>query len=386
MSTPVARDREISDATLDYLGVAAGAAAWLAGVLPVAVDGSVGEPRVAAWLATAVLFLVVFLLNARAVPAWLDRLQAVVLVTLFGVLLVLQPSYGTNGIFAVIAITSVAYAASTVLAGTVAVGQAAALAAMMYAVGEPGSLVAALTWGLAYLGMQLFALVMVAATSREYLARQDLAAAQAALAEASRAEERLRMARDLHDQVGHQLTGLALHLEAATHLAAGTPAAEPVERCRVLAKDTLADVRAVVAGWRGEAGADQAGTSYDGAALEARLRELARAVPAPRVVVRVRDLPALSAAAFDALVRAAQEAITNAARHSGARELRLDVIGEDGEVVLRAVDDGRGAGEVVAGNGLTGMRERFARLGGLVTATGAPEQGFRVVARLPERP
>lgn len=380
-----APDRQVSDTALGHIGVLGGVAAWLAAVIPGALGDAAAQPRGMAWLVTSLAFLVAFLLNVRAVPDWLDRAQAVALVVLFLALVGLQPTYGSNGIFAVMAITSVTYAASVGVAALVAVGQAAALSVAMAVAAGPGMLVEVLAWGGAYAGMQLFALVMVEATRREHLARQELAAAHAALAEASRAEERLRMARDLHDQVGHQLTGLALHLEAATHLAAGTPAAEPVERCRLLAKDTLADVRAVVAGWRGDGSAPN-GTPYDGAALAARLRALADAIPGPRVAVRVRDVPELPAAAYDALVRAGQEAITNAARHSGARELRLDVLGEDGEIVLRAVDDGHGVGQVVPGHGLAGMRERFARLGGLVTATSAPGEGFRVVARLPERP
>jgi len=377
-------ERQFSETTLGAIAGLGGVCAWLAAVIPALSDLSGGGPVAVPWLGLSVAYLVVFLLNMRDWSPARARGLALLLVALYVVLLLVAPGYGTNGMFTVMAIACVAFCFSDRVTAAVALGQALALAAAL-AVSQPGgSLLGPLSWGGAYLGIQLFAVAMVAATRREREARMELAAAQAALAEASRAEERLRMARDLHDQVGHQLTALALHLEAATHLAAGGPAAEPVERCRALAKDTLADVRAVVAGWRGD-GTAYDGAAYDGAALAARLDDLAAAVPQPRVVVGVSDLPTLTPAAYDALVRAAQEVVTNAARHAGATELRLDVRAEDGEIVLRGVDDGRGAAEVVAGNGLTGMRERFARLGGLVTASGTPGGGFRVVARLPER-
>lgn len=383
MSSGGPQARSLTDAALGFLGAAGGVFAWFAAVFPMAAAVLGGRPAPAAWLAVAGCFLVVFLVNVVSVPVWVDRTQAVLLVALYGVLLLLAPGYGTNGIFAVIAITSVTYAATVGVATLVAVGQALALVLAMWGAGS-ADLVEAAVWGGAYVGMQLFAAVMVEATRREHQARLELAAAQAALAEVSRAEERLRMARDLHDQVGHQLTALALHLEAATHQAAGGPAAESVERCRVLAKETLADVRRVVGSWRGPDGGPGA-PAYDGHALADRLAGLAHSIPGLTVSVQVSDVPELSPAAFDALLRAAQEAVTNAARHSGAEVVALEVRGEDGEIVLRAVDEGRGVDQVVAGHGLVGMRERFARLGGVVTATSTPGRGFRLVARLPER-
>jgi len=228
-------------------------------------------------------------------------------------------------------------------------------------------------------GLQLFAVLMVEVALRERRAREQLAAvnaelagAQARLAEASRSAERLRIARDLHDLVGHQLTALAVSLEVASHLAEG-PAAGHVARSRAIAKELLGDVRDVVGRMR-----------EDPLDLGAALRALAAAVPHPAVHLTLDESVAVGdPAQAQALLRCVQEIVTNAVRHAGADNLWIEVGGGPSGTVVRARDDGRGADSVRPGNGLTGMRERLEQLGGELSWRSAAGEGFGVAARLP---
>jgi signal transduction histidine kinase len=228
-------------------------------------------------------------------------------------------------------------------------------------------------------GLQLFAALMVEVGLRERRARQqlavlnaELAAAQARLAEASRTAERLRIARDLHDLVGHQLTALAVNLEVASHLAEG-PVAEHVTRSRTIAKDLLGDVRDVVGRMR-EHPLD----------LGAALRTLAAAVPHPVIHLTVDETLTIDdPVQAQALLRCVQEIVTNTIRHADADNLWIELRGSPSGTVVRARDDGRGAETVRPGNGLTGMRERLEQLGGELSWRSGAGEGFRVAARLP---
>lgn len=203
-------------------------------------------------------------------------------------------------------------------------------------------------------------------------ANAELAQTRVRLAETSRAAERLRISRDLHDLVGHQLTALAVNLEVAAHLAEGA-AAEPVARSRTIVKDLLRDVRAVVGQLRA--------TTPD---LRTALDDMAVAVPIPQVHVQIGDgTPDVPPAQREVLLRCVQEAITNAIRHTDAEQVWIDMGVIDGETVLSVRDDGRWVGEVMAGNGLSGMQERIAALGGRLSFDGGRGEGFRIEARLP---
>src|SRR5690606_35289582 len=150
----------------------------------------------------------------------------------------------------------------------------------------------------------------------------------------SRADERLRIARDLHDLVGHQLSALAVYLEAAYHLTDGR-SREPVEQARRLAKDLLADVRRVVSQLR-----------EPHAELRLALKDMAAAIPRPVVHLAVADdLPDLGDETTEAVVRCVQEMLTNAVRHSGAEHVWVDVTAPEGRLLVQARDDGRGAAQ-----------------------------------------
>ncbi|MGY2002635.1 sensor histidine kinase [Blastococcus sp. SYSU DS1024] len=227
-----------------------------------------------------------------------------------------------------------------------------------------------------YLLIQLASVLSSVAVVREQRMRRelteahvDLRAATVLLSESARTAERLRISRDLHDLIGHQLTVLTLELEAAHHRE-GEQARVHVARANRVARDLLTDVRTTVGELRGGP-PDLAGA----------LRQVVRDLPGLDVTISVAPEVRVDEAQTVALVRAVQEIVTNTIRHAGARTLTIDVVADRSGVVLTAVDDGTGAREPVPGNGLRGLVERFEALGGDVSFGG--DQGFRVTARVP---
>ncbi|MGN6790299.1 MAG: sensor histidine kinase [Rhodanobacteraceae bacterium] len=203
----------------------------------------------------------------------------------------------------------------------------------------------------------------------------ELRATRALLAESSRISERMRIARDLHDLVGHHLTALSLNLEVAGHLVVNQDASDHVARARTTAKQLLADVREVVSELRDD----------EGIQLTDALRDLTEGVPGLTVHLELPPRFAVGdSRRAQVLLRCTQEIITNAVRHARARHLWLRFEeGPGGMLVLKARDDGRGAGEVIPGNGLRGMRERLAEVGGQLAIHTDQDQGFALEASLP---
>ena len=170
--------------------------------------------------------------------------------------------------------------------------------------------------------------------------------------------ERLRLARELHDEIGQRLTALLLELDSVSRdappeLAAATDAA------RESARTTLEELRAIARRLRPEA--------LDDLGLPSALTHLCERISAQTgvdVVRRIdRDLPALDPDEELAVYRVAQEAITNAVRHAAPSRIELRLGRENGRVALRVVDDGDGLGAAEEGAGLTGMRERALMIG-----------------------
>lgn len=202
----------------------------------------------------------------------------------------------------------------------------------------------------------------------------ELRATRALLAESTRIAERMRIARDLHDLIGHHLTALSLNLEVASHLS-NPAAADHVRKAQATAKHLLSDVREVVSELRQDDAID----------LTQALRSLIEGVPG--LNVQVATPPRFSVEdprRAQVLLRCAQEIITNTARHAGARNLWLTfAYDEVGVLQLQARDDGRGADQFKPGNGLSGMRERLAEFGGTVSVDTASGQGFALNVSLP---
>lgn len=201
----------------------------------------------------------------------------------------------------------------------------------------------------------------------------ELRATRALLAESSRLNERSRISRELHDLLGHHLTALSLNLEVATHLSEGK-AREHIKQAQSLAKLLLSDVREAVSQLRHDDAID----------LREALFSLVDGVPSLEVRLDVPpDFRISDPLRAQMLLRATQEIITNAARHSGAARLDLRIAAGQTGVVLEARDDGRGADAVRAGNGLQGMRERVSEFAGTLEIETSPGQGFALRLHLP---
>jgi signal transduction histidine kinase len=217
---------------------------------------------------------------------------------------------------------------------------------------------------------------------RELTAEQEAHAAQERLQ-----AERLRIARDLHDTVGHHLSVVALHAGVADEAVGrdDDAARGALARVREATSGTLDELRATVKVLRSPAPE----AAPRGALGLAGLDTLVAPVRAAGLEVEVHDdvAPgALSDAIDAAAYRIAQEALTNVLRHAGARRVRLEAGVVDGRLRIVVTDDGRGAGPLPgAGTGVAGMRERAGLLGGTLTAGDAPGGGFAVVADLPAR-
>jgi signal transduction histidine kinase len=201
----------------------------------------------------------------------------------------------------------------------------------------------------------------------------DLLATRSLLAESARDSERLRLSRELHDVAGHKLTALKLNLAAL----ARDPRLQGVDQvglCARLADELLADIRGVVAQMR----------QHDGMDLGAAIKVLAGPFPRPRVQLDIADDARVgSLAQAEAVLRTVQEALTNAARHGGADNLWLDIHRDGDQLRLELRDDGRGSGELRAGNGLSGMRERLEAVGGGLDVSRTDTGGVRLQAWLP---
>jgi signal transduction histidine kinase len=238
---------------------------------------------------------------------------------------------------------------------------------------------AALAGGL-FLGISLFAFMSGVVALRQHIARDalrrvnsELLATQALLADNTRIAERVRIARELHDLVGHHLTALTLNLEVATHLAEGK-ALEHVQQAHSLAKLLLADVREVVNDMRVDDKVD----------LATALRTLVSGVPEPQIHLDLpSELSMTDPQRAQVLLRCAQEMITNSVRHARASNLWIGLEQDVDGVVLTARDDGRGVAKVEAGNGLSGMEERLRQVGGELKIKSSPGTGFSLKAWIP---
>jgi signal transduction histidine kinase len=199
--------------------------------------------------------------------------------------------------------------------------------------------------------------------------------------------ERLRIARDLHDVVGHNLSVIALHSGVAAEAVGrdDDAARGALEHVRQATSGTLHELRSTVRVLRAPVG-DGASPAPTGLAGVEALAASARATGlAVDVTLDVPD-GALDGAIDAAAYRIAQESLTNVLRHAAASRVTVSARVDGGRLAVRVSDDGRGAGTGPAtGSGISGMHERAALLGGTLTTGDAPGGGFVVVADLPLR-
>lgn len=207
-------------------------------------------------------------------------------------------------------------------------------------------------------------------------------AGEALLAEQMRYSERMQIARELHDLMGHHLTALNLQLQLGGALLARedrSAAAQALARAEGVAAQLLADVREAVSQQRSSQRID----------LSAALQALAEGIASTRIELRLDDAARdLGPRAAHALLRCVQEGVTNSVRHASARRVRVELRGDGDEVAVSIDDDGRGSPNWRAGraegfgNGLSGMSERMAELGGQMRVS-RTSPGFRIELRCP---
>lgn len=335
-----------------------------------------GSSRQPLWLALALLFALLLAgLGGESCARWPVWRRAVALGIAALVSLALVALGG--GAFAATYPVLVAAFAGSVLAARLAFAFAGVEAlGLLIAFRLSGlSLPSAATYALIFGGLLLFVVHTAQVARAESAARRALEAAQARLAESSADRERLRIARELHDVLGHRLTALSLTLEAAAHVD-GDARESAVLEAQVLTKRLLRDVRQVVSATRDE--------PFD---LPRALRALAAESRGLAVHLALPDAApgsaAPPAAAARVVLRCAQEAITNAARHGRAANLWLEIAADERGLRLVARDDGRAPDVIRPGHGLAGVRERVGELGGTANWRVAANGGFELSVVLP---
>jgi signal transduction histidine kinase len=218
----------------------------------------------------------------------------------------------------------------------------------------------------------------VGAAVRELGLRADLQHSRERLVLA-REEERRRLRRALHDELGPAIAGLGLRTEAARRLVRTDPAgaSDALAVVREGTQELVSDVRRLAYDLRPPA--------LDDLGLAGALRQHAGTVDRPPVTVSAAaDLGALPAAVETAAYRIAVEAVANTVRHADARTCCVELTRLDGAFRVTVTDDGSGPPlDVRAGVGLTAMRERAAELGGTLRVEAGVEGGTTVVATLP---
>jgi signal transduction histidine kinase len=195
------------------------------------------------------------------------------------------------------------------------------------------------------------------------------------------AEERNRLAREIHDSLGHYLTAMTMQLEAAGKLVAAEPerAAESIAKAEEMARESLAEVRRSVTALRD--------SPVDTAALGDAIGELVEAIYDSGVATTFSvkgKSQSLPIQAKTALYRAAQEGLTNVRKHAKASAVEIKLAYDPEQVTLTVTDNGVGRrGEENAGFGLLGLRERLSLVGGTLEAGSNPEGGFRLHVIVP---
>jgi MYXO-CTERM domain-containing protein len=332
---------------------------------------------------------VVLLLVAAGALAWRRRHPVAVLGVVFGAALiyfVLGYAAGPIWLALIIAYFTAAVAGHRLAAAAVAVAGFSIFPWLDYLLrDQPGpSLV-----GLA--GLAAWLLVLLGAAEAVRIRRERAAEAVRIREEEARrraGEERLRIARELHDALGHHLSLINMQSGVALHLNTELPeqTRNSLTAIKQASKEALTELRWVLDILRQEGEPAARSPAW----TLARLDELVSQTAAAGLVVKtetegeVRPLPfAVDVAAF----RVVQEALTNVTRHAGQATATVRVSYGEGELTVQVDDDGRGlsphGAAAGSGKGIVGMRERVAALGGDLQAAPRPGGGFRVRARLP---
>ena len=358
----------------------AGLAAWLMVGLPVVTYPHDSPVVLLGWTFCYFLFAAAFWITSegRELPRSLD-LGLLALQALCVMALVLLLCDGFEGALLVMVAMQLASRVDR-RTGLIWIGVQSLL--LCIAVAIHWSLRPALMLAPPYLGFQILAFLAFDVLERESRGRQELARINAELrstrellAHGSRMAERLRIAGELHDALGHHLVALSLNLEVAAQQSEGE-AREQVRISQSLARLMLTDVSEIVDTLRTEEAFD----------LRRALESMAAEIPRPKVhLILSPDLAVEDAELAHLLLRCCQEIATNAAKHAQAENLWLELVREGESIGLRARDDGRGSERVEDGRGLTGMRQRLEQAGGSLEIATSPGTGFALAALVPLR-
>ena len=199
-----------------------------------------------------------------------------------------------------------------------------------------------------------------------------LRAARTEIVQHATDNERARISRDLHDLLGNSLSLITLKGELATRLLPeGAPGLDEVRDMLSLSREALRQVREAVSGYRQPT-------------LSTELTAARVALEAGGVEVEIKqDVGALNRETEAVLGWVVREATTNVIRHSGAKRCRIAFSRDPGHVQVDVINDGWRVPQSPAGNGLRGLAERLAAVGGEVEATAQPDGGFRLRATVP---
>lgn len=215
---------------------------------------------------------------------------------------------------------------------------------------------------------------------------EELQAAHDQLHDLAVAEERNRLAREIHDGLGHYLTAITIQIQGARALLQNTESAtqtptvlDVLGKAETLLQEALADVRRSVGALRA--------APMKNKPLPTAIGDLVtecRAITGLEVQFDLLGTPQpLSSKIELTLYRAAQEGLTNVRKHAQATRVEVALAYDNGKVGLSIGDDGQGMGETGNGYGLLGLRERVELVGGKVNIRTIPEQGFRLEVQIP---
>ncbi|MEV6152133.1 sensor histidine kinase [Nonomuraea sp. NPDC052129] len=226
---------------------------------------------------------------------------------------------------------------------------------------------------LAILGLEVVTLgaLFIGVRNTRLLAMQ-LRDAQGEVARLAAADERLRIARDLHDLLGHSLSLIVLKSELAGRLAEDSPKVlQEIHDIESVARKALTEVREAVTGYRQRSLPEE---------LDNARAVLRAAGVEPLVRVSGTPLPGLLDGLFGWAVR---EGTTNVVRHARARRCRIEVTHDGEHAILEIMDDGQGEEPVRLGSGLQGLTERVREAGGYVEVGPGAKAGFRLRVLVP---
>lgn len=337
--------------------------AWLIYALPflfTAIFGPFASVERAVMVASFVIFLPLYL------GSYLIRTPHVLWITAaLDVLGAVNCQWNPSGsVFFVYAAASISNGFSTRTAMKVLAGQVLLSTAVSYAIGAE--------WWVYMMSIVISTLVgslTIQAHARE-AGDAKLRLAQEEVERLAKLAERERIARDLHDLLGHTLSVVVLKSELAQKLMSRDPARAVQEIAEIerISRQGLADVREAITGYRSSG-------------LSAEIEHVRDTLTAAGIDTTIEArVVSLAPAQETALSLALREAATNVIRHAAATRCHIKFYAQDGSALMEVQDDGKG-GDAPFGNGLTGMRERIQSLGGVLQRETA--HGTRLMISLP---